>query len=68
MLHQDGRRMTIGSQLFRLIETHGLENVIENLKLQCYMQVDLTPCDNLNQVICLLEDSVKFASKTNPWN
>jgi hypothetical protein len=67
MLHQDGRRMTIGSQLFRLIETHGLENIIEALRNQCYIQVDLTPCESLNQVITLLEDSVKFASKTNPW-
>jgi hypothetical protein len=67
MLHQDGSRMTISSQLFRLIETHGLENIIDALKVQCYMQVDLTPCENLNQVILLLEDALKFASKTNDW-
>jgi hypothetical protein len=67
MLHQNGSRMTISSQLFRLIETHGLENIIDALKVQCYMQVDLTPCENLNKVILLLEDSVKFASRTSAW-
>lgn len=67
MLHQDGSRMTIGSQLFRLIETHGLENIIEGLKMQCYMQVDLKPCKNLDQVIFMLESSQQFASKTEAW-
>jgi hypothetical protein len=67
MLHQDGSRMTISSQLFRLIETHGLENIIDALKVQCYMQVDLTACENLNGVISRLEDSLKFASKTSAW-
>lgn len=67
MLHRNGSRMTIGSQLFLLIETHGLENIIEGLKMQCYMQVDLKPCENLNQVILMLESSQEFASKTSDW-
>ena len=67
MLSQNGRRLTIGSQLFRLIEQHGFENVIETIKFLCYAQIDVEEDIHMTQSIQLLEDLQQSASKTKEW-
>jgi hypothetical protein len=67
MLSHNGSRLTIGSQLFRLIEKHGFENVVETLKLLCYMQQDVKEDEYMTRSLELLEDLQKSASKTKEW-
>ena len=67
MLSGNGSRLTIGSQLFRLIEKHGFENVVESLKLLCYMQQDVQEDFCMSDSIKLLEDLQQSASKTRDW-